>query len=269
MDGSAPYINAIADTAEYAATEAGHLLRRKWAEPPLVSHKGFRDLVTDADLAVQERIRQIVAERHPAHCFLGEESGIGPTVSGRTADEPVWIVDPVDGTTNYSRQIPIFSISIGVAYQGQMIVGVIHDPLREELFRAVAGQGAYCGERRLFVSRIADPAGAILALDWGHAPEMRSSSVSLLNRLAHQVQTIRALGSAAIALAWVAAGRLDAYLNVDLKPWDVAAGGLILEEAGGRISRLDGGTSYWQEPTVPCLATNSLLHSPLLQIVAE
>jgi myo-inositol-1(or 4)-monophosphatase len=185
------------------------------------------------------------------------------------AAETIWIVDPVDGTSNYSRQLPIFSISIGVAHRAQMIVGVIYDPLREELFRAVAGQGATCGGRRLTVSKVVGPTDAILALDWGHAHEMRGKSLALLNRLAHQVQTIRALGSAALALAWVAAGRLDAYFNVDLKPWDVAAGALILTEAGGQISRLDGRPCNWQEPSMSCLASNSLLHASLLQIIAD
>ncbi len=261
-------LDAIATTAQLAALEAGSLLRQKWSRPPLVSRKGFRDLVTDADLAVQECIRQIVSERHPTHSFLGEEGGAGPAGSRSTAGETVWIVDPVDGTSNYSRQLPIFSISIGVAQRDRIIAGVIYDPLREELFRAVVGRGAFCGERRLTVSNIAEPAEAILALDWGHERRIRERSVTLLGQFAQQVHTIRALGSAALALAWVATGRLDAYLNVDLKPWDVAAGSLIVEEAGGSISRLDGQPCNWSEPSISCLASNSLLHLPLLQIAA-
>lgn len=268
MEEGSPEYQAVAAVAVEAARAAGRLLREEWLRPRTVSRKGFRDLVTDVDLEAQQLIRRIVRDRFPAHRFLGEEETPDHFEPAPAETDTVWIVDPVDGTSNYSRQVPVFSISIGVASPTGMQIGVVFDPLRDELFYAGAGQGAFLDDRPLAVSQIADPAHALLAIDWGHSHQLRERTLVLLNRFAHRVQTIRAIGSAALALAWLAAGRVDIYYNVNLKPWDVAAGGLIVQEAGGTLSRFDGTPWTWEEPVTACLAANASLHTEMLLLVS-
>ena len=260
----------VISVAELAAREAGQILRELWLQPQEVVYKGVRDPVTPADFAAQKRIRQIVSEHFPKHEFLGEEvsEGEDAAVEQLSLDAPVWIVDPIDGTSNFSRQIPLFSISIGVAFEGIIEAGVIYDPLRDELFSAVRGQGATRNGARLSVSRTSDLDKGFVALDWGHLRAQRTHTLAMLERLAHKVQTLRTIGSAALALAWIAAGRLDGYINVGLKPWDIAAGSLLISEAGGAMSQLDGRPWNWRQPNLAGLASNRALHKRLYEILA-
>lgn len=248
--------------AEQAAHTAGALIRRKLAEPLQVTSKGFRDLVTDADLAAQEQITDTIRQHFPDHGFLAEEKNSDLPPSG-----PVrWIIDPIDGTSNYSRSLPIFCVSIAVAVAEEVVAGVIYDPTGDELFSAVRGQGATVNGQPLRVSSTADLAEAIVGVDWGRQQAIRQRSLEALNRFAHQVRSIRALGSSALALAWVAAGRMDLYGNYRLSAWDIAAGGLLIHEAGGLMSDLHGVPVRLVENT-PCVASNGLLHEQFLTLL--
>jgi myo-inositol-1(or 4)-monophosphatase len=248
--------------AETAALEAGALIRHKLAEPRTVASKGFRDLVTDADYAAQQCITELVRARFPDHSFLAEERDATLPRAGSVQ----WIVDPVDGTSNYSRGIPNFCVSVAVAANAQVIVGVTYDPMREELFSGVRGQGCTLNGQPVTVSPTASLADAIVSLDWGRRYEVRQASLLALLRFAHAVRSIRAIGSAALALAWVAAGRLDAYINFSLSAWDIAAGMLLIEEAGGAASDLGGLPLPLAESTT-CLGANRLLQSDLLALI--
>lgn len=269
-------LNAIHQTALEAALQAGDLLREQWLRPRQISHKGFRDLVTDADIAAQKRITNLIQARFPEHTFLTEEddhtlpqaTALSAPPAGSSRPAPVtWIIDPIDGTSNFSRQVPIFCVAIGVAIGGRVAVGVIHDPLRQETFSAVTGRGATCNTIPMHASPVHNLADAIFALDWSHTPPGRAAALNLTQQIAPRVHTLRAIGSAALALAWVAAGRLDAYLNLNLKPWDVSAASLLLHEAGATLSQTDGQPWIPNGQSLACLASTPALHSQLLAII--
>ena len=254
--------------AKEAAYETGRLLREMWAGPRSVSKKGFRDVVTQADIAAQARIAEIISTAFPHHFFLGEEDE--QTGWPDTGGAPLWVVDPVDGTTNYSRHIPEFTTSIALAVGEKVQVGVIYDPLRDELFSAVAGRGVWCNGRPVQVSRIDHLDDAVGGFDWGHSNQDRQTAIQAFQAFAPHLTSIRGFGSAALALAYVAAGRLDLYFNPSLKAWDIAAGSLMIAEAGGQCAPVGGQTWTWQPPagtpasiSVGCLASNGLLHDEI------
>ena len=250
-----------------AAQAAGQLICRMWRQPREVRSKGFRDVVTDADIAAQKLITDMIQARFPDHGFLTEED------DGRLpADGPIiWVIDPVDGTTNYSRDIPTFCVSIAaVTAAHEVIVGVVYDPLRDEMFSAARGQGAWLngpsGRRRAIrVSQVDDLSAAIFGLDWSREPELRQAALAALDYYAHRVNDIRAIGAAALALSWVAAGRVDAYLNFQLSPWDLAAASLLIHEAGGELLDLEGRPWTFTTYAGGCLAGNGRI--PLIRDV--
>jgi myo-inositol-1(or 4)-monophosphatase len=244
-------------SAERALREAGRLIRQQWQQPHKRTHKGFREWVTDTDLAVQDLLTAQLQREFPDHAFLAEEEAPQLPADGRVR----WIIDPVDGTSNFSRQIPIFSTCLAAAFDGVVQVAATLDPLRDELFTAIAGVGSQCNGRTLRVSKVTDPSQAILGLDWGHAPADRSETLRLLGRLAPEVHTVRAAGSAALALAWVAAGRLDAYFSVALKPWDYAGGALLVAEAGGFCTTFAGQPLQRPDGVRSCLAGTDRLRA--------
>jgi myo-inositol-1(or 4)-monophosphatase len=253
--------------ARETAVSAGDLVRKKLDQPRQTSSKGFRDLVTDADLAAQRLITDHIQQSFPSHGFLPEEENSALPTEG----EVIWVIDPVDGTTNYSRQLPVFCVSIAAAVPGKgAVVGVVYDPMRQECFSGIKGEGAWLNGRSLQVNPITDLSQAIIGLDWSHNKTTRQSVLDSLPRFAHQVQTVRAFGSAALALAWVAAGRLDGYLNYNLQPWDTAAAGLLIHEAGGRLGHLDlaNPTLPWFEKNQSMLGSNGRIHQQLLEQVA-
>jgi myo-inositol-1(or 4)-monophosphatase len=266
---SAAAAETLLRAAEEAARLAGDLLRQKLAQPRELSHKLLGDWVTDADHASQALITDFLRARFPGHAFIAEE--VAPDLPRRG---PItWLVDPVDGTSNYSRQQPNFSVSIAAAAAlpggrppdgayppMRPLAGVIYDPMRDELFGAAAGQGATLNGRPIAVSPTAVLDQSIVGLDWSHYPWGRRQMAQALTRFVDDTHSVRAIGSAALALAWVACGRLDAYANLGLGPWDAAAADLLIREAGGRITDLDG--RPWTINELPCLASNGLLHEP-------
>lgn len=246
------------------ARAAGALLRRMMADPRQLQSKGFRDLVTDADFAAQELITQGLRKEFPGHGFWAEEKNSELPTAG-----PVrWMVDPVDGTTNYSRGIPNFCVSIAAAVAETVVVGVIYDPMSDELFSAVRGQGCTVNDRPVSVSRTDSLADAAIAIDFGRGRNVRKTAIAALLRFVHDARNVRSIGSAALALAWVAAGRFDAYLSFELGAWDIAAGALMIQEAGGQVSTVDRQPLALVAST-SCAASNGLLHEPLLALLGK
>jgi len=233
----------LADLALDIAQEAGALARRRRDVGVAIAatKSALADIVTDADREVEQLIRDRIAAARPDDGFFGEESGAEPGASGIT-----WVVDPIDGTVNYAYGIPHYAVSIAVV-SGEptpaawtALAAVVHAPPVEETFHAVRGGGAWHGARRLAVSA-ATPAGALLATGFGYDPATHDGDLARVRRVMPLARDIRRAGSAALDLAYVAAGRLDGYFERGLQPWDHAAGGLLVVEAGGLLGGMPGG----------------------------
>jgi myo-inositol-1(or 4)-monophosphatase len=251
-------MNGLRATAVKAAREAGRILEEILPKEREVELKGPRDIVTDADWAAERAIVEIIRARYPDHALLTEESG-------KSGDSPyLWVVDPLDGTTNYSRRFPVFSVSIGVVHAGELVVGVVYDPVREQCFAAERGAGATLNGEPLRVSDVAAMPEAIIGLDWAHAEVDRREIVGQLEQVAPACRTLRCLGSAALGLCYVAAGWLEAYFHIGLEPHDLAAGVLLVREAGGRVTDLYG--EAWKPWGKRIMASNGLTHEALLDL---
>lgn len=227
---------AVLQTAIEAARAAGALALGRRGDTLAVEQKGFRDFVTAADKEAQRLIIDLICERFPLHSIIAEEEDDSLSAESDT----IWIIDPIDGTSNYANNIPIFAISIAVVHHKRPQIGVVYDPVHDQLFSAVAGQGSTVNGHPLHVNETDTLGDAFLALDWSRGREQRQTALDILGVLAHEVRTVRAVGSAALAIVWIAAGRLDIYFNINLKLWDIAAAGLIVQEAGGQVGGFDG-----------------------------
>lgn len=218
-----------------AAYAAGRVLKEKFYGVREVHSKGLRDIVTDADFAADRAARRILERNYPAHAIFSEEDKTPPERA-----EFVWMMDPLDGTTNYARQLPVFATSLALTRRGQPVVGVVYDPLRNECFFAERGRGAFLNGVQVHASRVAEMDRAVVGYEFAREPRMRALGLKLLTHIAMQSTTGRVGGSAALSLCYIAAGRLDMYMQLTLYPWDVAAGILIAREAGARVTHLDG-----------------------------
>ncbi len=253
---------SLLQTAIEAARLAGQVIAERYPAGRNTTFKGYRDLVTETDVAVEAVILDLIRARFPDHAILAEEGG-----GNEAGGDYTWVVDPLDGTTNYAHHVPIFCTSIGVLERNQPFLGVIHDPLREQTFVAERGKGATLNGEPIQASQTSRLIHSVVGLDWGHSDEVRGQTLKLLLQIAPRCGTVRALGSAALALAYVAAGWLDAYFNLSLKPWDTAAGTLLVAEAGGRCTTLKDEPFRAGSPT--CLATNGLIHDELLAVIRK
>lgn len=259
-------------TAIEAARKAGQIIVERFPGERDVTVKGYRDIVTEVDILVEGVILDLIRARFPDHAILSEEaffeeaSGGFSEAAGSIGEEGyTWVVDPLDGTTNYARHIPASVTSIGVLERGEPVVGVVYDPLRDQLFVAERGKGATLNGEPIHVGGIARLDHAVVSLDWSPGDEERRQTLDMLCRVAQRCGTVRALGSAVLMQCYVAAGWLDVYFNLTLKPWDVAAAMLIVTEAGGRCTTV-GGEPY--RVGVPgCLATNGLIHDEILAVM--
>lgn len=239
----ATFLNEVLSTARDAAKLAGGIIRDQYVKPRQITEKGPRDLVTDTDRMAQDAILALIHERHPEHGFLAEEDiSTHSTHEGewRIPNGVLWVVDPLDGTTNFTTGLPLSCVSIGVAVDGRCVAGVIYDPYRDELFAAAKGMGASLNGEPLPALRYVPLTRAVIAVDWAHHPSIRTRAVTMVDRLAPQCQTVRALGTAALAQAYLASGRVQLYFNFGLQPWDVAAGAVLISEAGGIIQQPNG-----------------------------
>lgn len=250
------------DAAKTAALRAAAVLD-EWRSKFQVAEKGPFDLVTDADLASQRTIQAYFMERFPDHGFLGEEEGAAKGRPGADAP-PTWIIDPIDGTTNYVHDFPFYCISIGLQIGGELVVGVVYDPRHREMFAAARGFGAWLNDQRLHTSRVSRLDQALIAT--GFPADLRGNERTLQwwNYLSFKTQSLRRTGSTALNLAYIAAGRFDGYWAFDNHIWDVAAATVILREAGGSITNVDG-TPY--DPYTPdALASNGPLQAVLQEL---
>lgn len=238
MTPSSDQLRELRHAAEEIGRRAGQLLRDRYTAPRTIEFKGGIDLVTDADKASEREIIAFVNARFPDHRILAEESG----ASGQVVQDGYrWIIDPLDGTTNYAHQVPHFCVSIGVEGPGGLLVGVIFDPMSGELFSAARGQGAHLNGQPIRVSPTARIDRALLCTGFPYdVREKPTAPVGLFNRFILKAQGIRRMGSAALDLAYVAAGRFDGFFEFGLKPWDIAAGAVIITEAGGVATGIRG-----------------------------
>ncbi len=249
-------------SAAEAAARHGAEKLEEWRTRFSVREKSRADLVTDADFASQNAIRSILHAAFPGHQFLGEEETPG-TLKGRVAAgmPPTWIVDPLDGTTNYVHDVPCYCVSIGLMVDGELVVGVILDPRHKELFAAARGLGATLNGAPIRVSTTAALRDGLLATGFAPDPVAQERNLEWWRVFAHRAQALRRTGSTAMNMAYVACGRFDGYWAFDVHPWDIAAGVVIVQEAGGSVSRTDG-TKL--DPFLPdILATNGLLHTEM------
>lgn len=252
---------SIKETLLKASLEGGRVLMERYGKLLQIEHKGVNDVVTDADKAAEAAIVRLVRQQFPDHDILAEEGDYGEP-RGRCR----WIIDPLDGTTNFSRQFPWFAVSIGVEVDGEVVMGVVYNPAQQELFIAEKGQGAFLNERPIRVSTASSLDAAFLAT--GFPYDRKSSAANNYQNFIEFQQrafACRRAGSAALDLAYVAAGRFDGYWELKLKPWDVAAGRILVEEAGGWVSNFDGASLdiFGRE----ILASNGLLHEAMLDVL--
>lgn len=255
-------------TAIEAALAAGDVLRRKFPQAREVTSKGWRDIVTDADLAAERAILDLVTARFPDHAIFSEE---GKHDKDLAAPAPTWIIDPLDGTTNYAHRFPFFSVSIGLAQHGELITGVVYEPLRRMLFFAEKGQGAFAqseGEppQPLHVSPQAELAEALIGVDWPRDQALRQKTVEAAGRVGVACRTLRCLGTSALHLAEIASGGLEGYYSLSIQPWDMAGGAMLIMEAGGQLSTPTG--QPWRVSGIGVVASNGLLHNGLLKTLA-
>jgi len=242
--------------AQDAARAAGRILQ-DWAGRFTVSEKGPADLVTEADVASQVEIYRILHEHFRDHGFLGEEQGLNTPPVGT---EFRWIIDPLDGTSNYVHRFPYYAVSIGLEHRGIPLVGVIHDPTRDETFAAAAGCGATLNGQPIRVSRFDHLKDAMVIASFPPGVTPGSQPIERFLKVLPHAQTIHRSGSAALNLAYVASGRLDAFWSTSLKPWDVAAGALIVAEAGGRITKMNGDPLDIHVPDLLCSNGSGIHH---------
>lgn len=248
-----------------AAREAGALLLANVGRRFEVSHKGPIDLVTEVDLASEALITNLISTHYPRHAVLAEEEGASGAGAGA---EYRWLVDPLDGTTNYAHGYPCFCVSIAVERNGEVIVGVVYDPTRDELFVAERGSGATLNNRRIGVSGTAPLASSLLVTGFPYSiSEEKFTNLDHFHDFCLYGQAVRRDGSAALDLCYVASGRFDGFWELALKPWDTAAGALIVAEAGGQVTKFDGSPFDIQTPE--CLASNGRIHDEMIAVLAR
>jgi myo-inositol-1(or 4)-monophosphatase len=247
--------------AKEAAQSAGRFLKENIDAVQEIIFKGSVDLVTNLDNQSQSMIFKHLSDSFPDHDFLAEEG-----LSKERGAEYRWIIDPLDGTTNYAHKFPIFTVSIALERKKEVVLGVVYDPTREEMFTALKGGGAFLNEGTIKVSSVDDLDKSLVAT--GFPYDLRVSEVnniSHFNNFATRVQAIRRCGSAAMDLCYVACGRFDGFWELKLKPWDMAAGALIVEEAGGQISDFLGKEFHIFSAEI--LASNGLIHAQMIDVL--
>jgi len=249
-------------TAIEAVVAAGELQMKHFGGEVRVDKKGDIDLVTEIDVEVERGFRAMIAERFPDHQVLADELGGGSDIPRG----PCWVFDPIDGTTNYAHGLPIFCASLALELDGAAEVAAVYDPTRRELFTAERGGGAFLNGRPLRVSGATELVDAMLVTWFPYDVHQRVDEiVGLFGAFVGKARAVRRLGSAAIDLCYVAAGRMDGFWESDLKPWDIAAGLLIVEQAGGRVTSMRGDPITSRGRSV--LATNGHLHDTMLGVI--
>jgi myo-inositol-1(or 4)-monophosphatase len=260
-------MHPMLNTAVKAARKAAAIINRASLDLDLiqVSTKGRRDFVTEVDRAAEAAIIEILGTAYPQHAFLAEESGAS---SGGKDAEYTWIIDPLDGTTNFIHGFPQYAVSIGLRHRGQMTQAVVYDPTRNELFTATRGRGAFLNDRRIRVSRRSKLKESLIGTGFPFRQlDHLDEYVRMFKRITEETAGIRRPGAASLDLVYVAAGRLDGFWEFGLSPWDMAAGSLVIVEAGGLVSNFDGGDEYLFAGNIVCGTPK--IHEQLLALVQE
>jgi myo-inositol-1(or 4)-monophosphatase len=256
-------VSDILQMVEGIARQAGAVLMGGFGKVRHIQQKGAIDLVTEFDKLSEEVILSFIQEEFPDHAILSEESGHNNTIS-----EYQWVIDPLDGTTNFAHGIPIFSVSIALLRNNSPLVGVVYDPFRDEMFSAESEHGATLGSQPIRVSSRADLGQAVIST--GFPYDIRTNPQNNLDQFIQfqlRTQAVRHLASAALDCAWTAMGRLDGYWEFGVKPWDIGAGALIVREAGGRVTSVDGDEDFLSTETI--LVSNGLLHEQMSRVLRE
>lgn len=244
-----------------AASVAGTLIRAYWQEPKTIDYKGAIDLVTPVDRECERRIVEVLRRHFPNHSILAEEETDWIGTEGRHR----WIIDPLDGTTNFAHSYPQFCVSIALEYDDEIILGLVYDPLRSECFKAVKGKGATLNGGSIHVSAVKELDKALLATGFPYDRRDRADFyLSFFKAFLTRCQGIRRGGSAALDLCYLACGRIDGFWELNLKPWDTAAGSLIVTEAGGRLSDFSG--NQFSIGGHETLASNGIIHDEMAKI---
>jgi myo-inositol-1(or 4)-monophosphatase len=254
-----PYL----ETAVEIAREAGALLANHFERRVAFETKGDFDLVTEADRASERLVVERLRTHFPSHSIVAEEGG-----GHEGASEYRWFVDPLDGTTNFAHSFPFFNVTLGLERSGELIAGVVFDPTRQEMFTAERGSGAYLNNRRIRVSAVKRLSGSLASTGFPSRKRHHNVNIHFYYQLAMASHGVRRTGSAALDLAYVACGRLDFFWEFGLKPWDVAAGSLLVSEAGGRVSDMRGGR-HSATASDDMLADNGALHDEVLGMFSE
>lgn len=244
------------------AREAGTVLRERFGKPHEVRFKGTIDLVTEADQAAEDLIAGRLRELYPSHELLCEEGSRGAENESTFR----WVVDPLDGTTNFAHGLPTFAVSIALEEAGEPIVGVVYDPMRDELFAATRGGGATLNGLPIHVSGVDQLIGSLLVTGFSYDFAYRARQAEVWRDFLTRVRAIRQTGSSALNLCYIAAGRLDGYWERGINAWDVAAGALLVTEAGGKVSDLRGGPYRSDDRQI--VASNGAIHGDMLQVIA-
>ena len=251
-------MNPTLDQISTWARAAGSILRSGLGSHFQIDQKGEIDLVTEMDHRSEDYLIGQVQAHFPDHAIVSEEAG---SLSGNQGT--CWYIDPLDGTMNFAHGVPIFAVSIGYAVDDRLLLGVVYDPMQDELFSAERGRGAWLNGQPIQVSTQSGLDQAFLGTDFPYDLRRTTfNNIELFGRLLLRAQSVRRLGSAALGLAYLAAGRFDGYWEIRLKPWDLAAGALIVEEAGGVVTAFDGDANY-MKPPYGILASNRVLHPVL------
>jgi len=259
-------MHPMLNTAVKAARKAGAIINRASNDLDLVrvTAKGRSDFVTEVDRAAEDAIIDTLRTAYPQHGFLAEESG---ATAGEAADYR-WIIDPLDGTTNFIHGFPQYAVSIALEHRGLVTQGVVYDPTRNELFTASRGRGAFLNDRRIRVSRRTQLRDSLIGTGFPFRQlEQIDDYVRMFKRITAETAGIRRPGAAALDLSYVAAGRLDGFWELGLSPWDIAAGSLLITEAGGMVSDLQGGPGFLENGTVVCGTPK--IHEQLLALVQD
>lgn len=256
MTANTPQFEFVPAISEIAR-EAGALLMGYFHRRVKIEYKGDVDLVTEADRKSEALILSRIREQWPAHDVMGEE---GSRI--QTGSDYLWYIDPLDGTTNFAHGFPVFCVSLALEHKGTRVAGAVFDPTRDELFAAELGRGAYLNHNRITVSKIDNLAECLVATGFPSHKRHKNPNIFFYHQITLRTHGVRRAGSAALDLCSVAAGRVDGFWEFNLNPWDTAAGVLIAEEAGGRVSRFDG--SSFQIDSRETLASNGLVHNALL-----
>lgn len=257
-------ILSVKNVGREAVRKAGAILLEGYSREIKISFKGEIDLVTEVDWASEKEIIHVIHDSFPQHGILGEEVGSLPGPGSER-----WIIDPLDGTTNYTHHFPFFGISIGFESAGEILYGIVHDPLRNQTFEAIKGEGATLNGTLIHVSQTPLLSGSLLATGFSSSQPLdpERDNLPFFNRLSRKVQGIRRTGSAALDLCYVAMGALDGFWEIGLSPWDTAAGSLIVRESGGRVSDREDGLHKLTSPMI--VASNGYIHPEMISLLNE